>query len=160
MKDLLLMGTLMMRGVQPSFIARKIHVSRMRLCGDDTRGSSATTKVARLVWVLLVMLLVGRILVPMVPQDGAVWEQRLGVPVRCDGRHELQAEAAFHRLVEAPIPNSQAAVVVHLGLSSSKQIQWQGRRKLDLFAVRISSSPPSSWSPLSRQSLNNHFGKY
>jgi hypothetical protein len=83
MKDLLLMGTLMLRRVQPSFVAREIHVSRMRLCGDGTRGSSTSTKVARLVWVLLA----GRILVPVVLQEGAVWEQRLGVPVRCDGRH-------------------------------------------------------------------------
>jgi hypothetical protein len=111
MKDLLLMGTV----VQPSLAARKIHVNRVWLCGHGARGSSAP-KVARLVWVLL-LLLAGRILVPVVlRQEGAVGEQRLGVTVRCDGRHQLQAEVAFHHVVEAPISNSQAAVAVHLRL--------------------------------------------
>jgi hypothetical protein len=102
----------------------------------------------------VLLLVVGRILVPMVLlQEGAVGEQRLGVAVRCDGRHQLQAEVAFHHLVEAPIPNPQAAVAVHLGSSSSKQIQMSGqeeigRGKMDLSAVWISPSPPSSWSPI------------
>jgi hypothetical protein len=162
MKDLLLMSTVMLRVVQPSFAARKIHVNRMRLCGHGTRGSSAT-KVARLVvWVLL--LVVGRILVPMVLlQEGAVGEQRLGVAVRCDGRHQLQAEVAFHHLVEAPIPNPQAAVAVHLGSSSSKQIQMPGqdRRKSDgekWIFLRFGSAhlhPRHG-----RQSLKPHFRRY
>lgn len=61
----------------------------------------------------------------VVLQEGTVGEQWLCVPVAAGHRwHQLQAEVAFHRLIEAPIPNAQAAVVVHLGWPN-KRIQIQ-----------------------------------
>jgi len=142
MEDLLLAGMLVLmlvlvlmvvlRGVQPSFIARKVHVNSRRLGGHAARGTAATTAatttgVMRVLWMvlMLVLVLVLGIMMPMVLQEvAAVGKQRLSVPVRGHGRHELQAKVAFHRLVEAPIPDAEAAVVVHIG-DTSDPIQFQ-----------------------------------
>jgi len=79
----------------------------------------------RVLWMVLVLVLVLGIVMPMVLQEvAAVGKQRLSVPVRRHGRHELQAEVAFRRLVEAPIPDAEAAVVVHIG-DTSDPIQFQ-----------------------------------
>jgi len=118
--------------VQPSFIARKVHVNSRRLGGHAARGTAATTAatttgVMRVLWMvlMLVLVLVLGIMMPMVLQEvAAVGKQRLSVPVRGHGRHELQAKVAFHRLVEAPIPDAEAAVVVHIG-DTSDPIQFQ-----------------------------------
>uniref|UniRef100_A0A0A9DU51 Uncharacterized protein n=1 Tax=Arundo donax TaxID=35708 RepID=A0A0A9DU51_ARUDO len=124
MENLMLAGMLLvLRGVQPSFIARKVHVNSRWLRVHAAGGTAATT-VAGMVRMWWVVLMRG-IVMTMVLQEGtAVWEQRLGVPVGGHRRHQLQPEVAFDRLVEAPIPDAQAAVVVHLG-DSNKQIQSQ-----------------------------------
>lgn len=125
---LMMMLVVMLRGVQPSFIAHKVHVNSRRLGGHAAGGTATTTTTTGMVWVLcmvLMLVLVRRIVMPMVLQEvAAVGKQRLCVPVRGHGRHELQAEVAFHRLVEAPIPDAEAAVVVHLG-GTSDPIQFQ-----------------------------------
>jgi uncharacterized protein HemX len=118
--------------VQPSFIAHEVHVNSRRLSGHAARGTAATTTatttttgMVRVLWMLLMLVLVLGIVMPMVLQEvAAVGKQRLSVPVRGHGRHELQAEVAFHRLVEAPIPDAEAAVVVHIG-GTSDPIQFQ-----------------------------------
>jgi len=61
---------------------------------------------------LLCVELVWGIVMPMLLQETSSREQWLRVPIRWHGRHELQAEAAFHGVIEAPVPNAQAAVVV------------------------------------------------
>jgi len=153
MKDLLLAGVLVVRRVHPSLIAREVHVNRLRL-SRHAAGGSAATRVTGMVRVELVR----GIVVPMVLQEGAGREQRLGVPVSRHGRHELEAEAAFH-VVEAPIPNPEAAVVVHLRLRTrTDQTHFQrpqsGEEKLNLPVAPVSPSPqpPSS----NRQSLHSH----
>jgi len=113
--------------VQPSFIAHEVHVNSRRLGGHAARGTAATTTtgMVRVLWMVLVLVLVLGIVMPMVLQEvAAVGKQRLSVPVRRHGRHELQAEVAFRRLVEAPIPDAEAAVVVHIG-DTSDPIQFQ-----------------------------------
>lgn len=99
--------------------------------------------------------LVRGIVVPMVLQEGTGGEQRLCVTVSRHRRHELQAEVAFHRVVEAPIPNAEVAVVVHLRMRNKQaQIRNRGERKPNPVAVLVSPSPqlPSS----NRQSLRTH----
>ena len=113
--------------MQPSFIAHEVHVNSRRLGGHAARGTAATTTtgMVRVLWMVLVLVLVLGIVMPMVLQEvAAVGKQRLSVPVRRHGRHELQAEVAFRRLVEAPIPDAEAAVVVHIG-DTSDPIQFQ-----------------------------------
>uniref|UniRef100_A0A0A9CYF0 Uncharacterized protein n=1 Tax=Arundo donax TaxID=35708 RepID=A0A0A9CYF0_ARUDO len=78
MENLVLTGMGMLRRVQPSFIAHKVHVNSRQLRGHATGGTAAATVagMVRMWW------MVRGIVMPMVLQEvAAVWEQRLGVPV-------------------------------------------------------------------------------